>query len=1702
MNTPYPRRIALLATLLLGACINQAGAADQPGMSALPGSLFPPPACPPNSSCVPGPEPGPAPGTCGPGPGGAPCGGGGPAGLGNRSGTNQGAGNPLNVINGNKYQQEVDMPALPGVLGLELVRHYNSAWHALGQSGYGWRLSYETDLFVVGSTVQLRQADGAELIFNRDPRNPSTCSSANPADGKILINATPRGKEFVWVWPSGRKLAFDHRGKLESITAPTGEFVTLQHGPKGELLKVTDPQGRSLSLQYGRSDGGGFRGIVAIESPLGRFALQHNADAKSPGLGNLVSVTAPQGATRRYHYGADAGEGHPAFAHHLTGISLESTEAKDGDNTASLQRLNTWAYDVNGRGILSVRGLPRHVAPDGTTRPGTGIEQVNLDFKTPGKTVLTNSLGQITTYRHAIVGNSFRLLEVRGAGCASCGDVNVRYGYDKLGRLTEQTALNQLGQPVRTTRTELDGQGRTVRVSAINYLKGKPQAARLLVRYEYAGEGIQPTLVVRPSVILGKEHRTHIVYNRAGQPLSVSESGFSPLDEQGQPLNLAEAKAAATAAAKATPISRSTTHRYSMINGRSVLTQIDGPLANGAKGTPEDSDITVLHYDQRANYLVASVAPGNFQTSYQYDAAGRVVSQALNDGYRQIQSNFGYSEQANIANEPQRIQRSAWLLRDGRPNPDSHQTLHVLQAKFDAQGRRIESTGADGLAKTLSYDAANRPTTLTNAQGQKIHWAYEREGRLLAEVNQDQNGQVVDGRMWLRDEGGRLRAVLDPLGVERIYAYVDDDKSGESQSSQPYGLSRHGDKGQTNPERRRLRDDFGRLVYERHPEDGVVLTHFEVAPGAELQTQVRISTDGELQSNETLRFDAAGRLQSRSRGEPGKDRCTETLRYQGQLLIELEGCGSAQQFERDAFGHITAHSQTLEQGKARYTQRYQYDQNGRLTSRSTSDGQVLRYGYDAETNITQAVSLQRAWLSFLAKITGQDHANQLAAWLPRSWGQDTLHRLPQDKHMDSGLASVQRPTHGYGTRQSRDVAAPRNLPQAIKVSTNAIATTAMLASTTVVTNYPGRTVTAAGRDGFGRQTRHTPASGRNAGDEQILIWNDANQLIAVHSGRSGQAIVAYSYDASGNRIAKAAHGKVTHYLYDTAHRLIAQTDEAGKITRHYLYAAHRVHSILDGGKVYAVQTDWRGLPRSVTDESQKTVWAARFDRWGNKISDSATAPIAVNPQTTYASTGNSLTAFEMPLRLAGQQYDDETGLHYNVHRYYDSAQGRFISPDPLGTPDGNNRYAYLNGNPDAGIDPLGLFEIPAAAFLGNYSIYGARDLGLRDGGHGDILRIAFNQYQRENGFRFSQAIIDQIIINNYHSDANADAGCFGALGGIKGGGQCNPANHFDNPNDGAMYKVVLNADGSRSLGDKYESYTDGKSDNWVMDALNQVDAKRGRYTAVEGRNISEVLSSFGQNSHALADFYAHSNWVDSKAFEDKVVKGKTVREYARGGFFQEKFLIGKDKCGWVPIGLDQSRVWDEAFDSIDMANLFSGTVSTSTTYMCTNPVKGDLTCTSDKTTHGYWNKDDEGGLGGGAEYSTTETDAFRDGGKYFWEVQEYKGKAPDIKGVPADKVMFGVNWYGDPGKTKADLKKGDRIYVRSSITNRHRMAFYLAIEHTKQEIARLYSKAEITMVGSATIPSPGALRLSDVFKMDMATLTVKGIKITDLFSKQ
>ncbi len=50
------------------------------------------------------------------------------------------------------------------------------------------------------------------------------------------------------------------------------------------------------------------------------------------------------------------------------------------------------------------------------------------------------------------------------------------------------------------------------------------------------------------------------------------------------------------------------------------------------------------------------------------------------------------------------------------------------------------------------------------------------------------------------------------------------------------------------------------------------------------------------------------------------------------------------------------------------------------------------------------------------------------------------------------------------------------------------------------------------------------------------------------------------------------------------------------------------------------------------------------------------------------------------IRLPGQQYDEESGLYYNRHRYYDPLQGRYITQDPIGLK-GGMEPVYISAEP-------------------------------------------------------------------------------------------------------------------------------------------------------------------------------------------------------------------------------------------------------------------------------------------------------------------------------------------------------------------------------------------------------------------------------------
>lgn len=263
-----------------------------------------------------------------------------------------GMANPVDRRSGNKNQRDTDMPALEGLRGLELVRHYNAMDPRVGTLGRGWVWSYDTQLYVVNGHVQIIQADGSRVTFTCGPTADASarCRSTEPQRGDVVR----QGSGWRWNWPVGKQLDFDGQGFLIAVRQDRRTGLTIRrHRVPGSLFGAIDEvveHGQQGRLRFFYTQRAASASLTSVETPLGIFRYEHaHPDGHSP---RLAGVTRPDGMARHYHYEKFLQAGQ---AHGLTGISLASPDG------AQVERTHTWRYDAAGRAELFVPGPPERL---------------------------------------------------------------------------------------------------------------------------------------------------------------------------------------------------------------------------------------------------------------------------------------------------------------------------------------------------------------------------------------------------------------------------------------------------------------------------------------------------------------------------------------------------------------------------------------------------------------------------------------------------------------------------------------------------------------------------------------------------------------------------------------------------------------------------------------------------------------------------------------------------------------------------------------------------------------------------------------------------------------------------------------------------------------------------------------------------------------------------------------------------------------------------------------------------------------------------------------------------------------------------------------------------------------------------------------------------------------------------------------------
>ena len=199
------------------------------------------------------------------------------------------------------------------------------------------------------------------------------------------------------------------------------------------------------------------------------------------------------------------------------------------------------------------------------------------------------------------------------------------------------------------------------------------------------------------------------------------------------------------------------------------------------------------------------------------------------------------------------------------------------------------------------------------------------------------------------------------------------------------------------------------------------------------------------------------------------------------------------------------------------------------------------------------------------------------------------------------------------------------------------------------------------------------------GENQYYQYDLENQLVRaeIKKPAGNTEIWTYAYDPFGRRLSKERKDKLawtstdpkrTHFVWDGS-RLLQEYTYKGS----YEPLAQVFHNNQDKEQYLAYfHNDHIGIPREMTDIHGNLLWYGEYTAWGRLKKD----------KRVYKNA-------HQPFRLQNQYYDEETGLHYNLMRYYEAETGRFINQDPIGLLGGENLYQFAL-NSLTWFDTLGL----------------------------------------------------------------------------------------------------------------------------------------------------------------------------------------------------------------------------------------------------------------------------------------------------------------------------------------------------------------------------------------------------------------------------
>jgi RHS repeat-associated protein len=715
----------------------------------------------------------------------------------------------------------------------------------------------------------------------------------------------------------------------------------------------------------------------------------------------------------------------------------------------------------------------------------------------------------------------------------------------------------------------------------------------------------------------------------------------------------------------------------------------DGQLASYTDCSGHSSQ---WEYDDRKRLLKSIDAAGNV-TRYRYTPlSAEMLAQANGRG-------------PDSGNHPGQLE--AVIHPDGSEEQLRHDAEGRLLAHIDALQRTtaysftasgLIQNRTDALGHSLHYrwDALGRLSVLENENGSVYRFQYDPVGRLLHEQSFDGKSteyryDEASGVLAETVEAGvTTRLGFDPMGrlVQRRAAVP-----GQPEQIETFAYNANGQLAEAQNEHARLQwfyDAAGNLVREHqhyhgpfHADRRTAVWHHHydelnqrtgtIRPdghriewltygaghvhGLLLDGQELVSFERDALYQETGRTQANGLLQTMKYDPVGR-------------LIEQELGALAQARQRDRDFYYDKYRPDAQVGmQAAILRRYRYDPSGQLISLEDSRRGRIEYRYDPVGRLLAANSaLGHETFAFdpAGNIRAADAAQQ----------EPIARRDPLPKLLDNLLKEYAGVSYRYDERGNL-VARMQNGKRseyewdAFNRMTRA---TTWHGVTTFAYDPLGRRIAKHNQSIEGTVFRETTRT-MYGWDGDTLAFESS-----VHQGyTAGQRTVHYVYerDSFVPLVQASRSGAVRLAPTTDVKALMAGNGGKYDVALDPLWNGEFEQEAEPFGKeeIAFYQCDHLGTPQELTDCEGKVAWSAQYQAWGQ-------AKQAISDAAYRAGIRN-------PLRFQGQYFDEETGLHYNRHRYYDPLSGRFVSKDPIGLLGGFNTHTYAP-NPVQWIDPLGL----------------------------------------------------------------------------------------------------------------------------------------------------------------------------------------------------------------------------------------------------------------------------------------------------------------------------------------------------------------------------------------------------------------------------